>query len=80
MMFGVNAGGSKTRPSYPPNPDAPRRALSLARPQRVKQAEVEVKVERSRILPSPPRPEPQPFRQPADCFNILLGACPSNPS
>jgi len=30
-----HAGCSKRRPSHPPNPGAPRHALSQARPQRV---------------------------------------------
>jgi hypothetical protein len=35
----------KGQTSHPPNPDAPRRVLAQARPQRLKKAEVEVKVE-----------------------------------
>jgi hypothetical protein len=38
----------KDQTSHPPNPGAPRRAFAQARPQRVKQAEVEVKVEDKR--------------------------------
>jgi hypothetical protein len=44
-----------------------------ARPQRVKQAEVEVKVELSRLLQSQPWPKPKPFRKLADFVSILRG-------
>ncbi len=63
----------KGNPLTPPNPGAPRRALSQARPQRVKQAEVEVKVERNKLLHPQPWPEPKPFRKRAEFFSILLG-------
>lgn len=49
------------RPSYPPNPGAPKRAFP-GKAEQAKQAEVEVKIELSRLLQSQ-RPEPKAFRR-----------------
>src|SRR5687768_486280 len=52
------AGCSKSQPSHPPNPGAPRRAFSPARPQRAKRRDVEPLSDARTKL--------------ADFFNILL--------
>ncbi len=61
----------KGQTSHPPNPGAPRRALSQARPRRVRQAEVEVKVERRQAFFSA-LTSALAFQKAGGLFNSLL--------